>query len=97
MNYNKTILEKASDTYGGKSGMFNLLLQNPHCYFCGRKVEKILVPDHQQSLAHQATIDHLKSRFHRKKHEVVGKVLACYACNAQRSFEENLAHSTKEV
>lgn len=67
------------------------------CYWCDRKVfyygprqPGVTYPDDE------ATIDHIISRFHRKKGDVVPKVLACAKCNTRRSVEEqNLFNKNK--
>lgn len=61
------------------------------CHWCGCKVQNYgrrnwqkgdVIPDDF------GTIDHIDSRFLRDKHEVTGKVLACYKDNQKRSVEE---------
>lgn len=66
---------------------------DPHCYWCRREVRDY-GPRVPQTKSHkdEATIDHLVSRFFRKKGEIVEKVLACYQCNQMRSREENKIH-----
>lgn len=66
------------------------------CYWCGTKVRHYPVLNNQPLLTPDAaTIDHLKSRFFRKKGEIVPKVLACYLCNWNRHIEEEKKYATK--
>ncbi len=63
-----------------------LFAQNPFCHWCKRLTviygDNLLYKPHPKDLA---TLDHLISRYHRKKGEKVGKVLACNECNNKRS------------
>ena len=43
-----------------------------------------------------ATIDHMVSRYFRKKGEKVQKVLACDPCNNRRSHEEELIYGKRK-
>lgn len=72
-----------------------LFSQNPHCYWCGKKVRWIkykkryvgCLPDDA------ATIDHLYSRLsplrNIKAHGEVRHVLSCYKCNHERGRQED--------
>ncbi len=66
----------------------------PYCYWCGCKVVYFKRPEVPLGTKEErlpdnfAIIDHLKSRYFRKKGEECEKVLACNACNNRRSHEE---------
>lgn len=57
-----------------------------YCYWCG-----ILVKDYNYKQLStkppddEATIDHLFSRYFRKRGEAVRKLLSCYKCNSKRA------------
>jgi hypothetical protein len=77
--------------YYGKRGLkLKLLAIDPHCHWCGKEVKDYATPRRigEPYRKDEATIDHLISRFHRKKGETVGKVLACGPCNTRRSTLE---------
>ena len=57
------------------------------CYHCGvTVVYRERVKGYKQR-GNDATIDHLISRYSRKKGQKVPKVLACYECNQKRGNE----------
>lgn len=58
------------------------------CYWCNRTVKDYPKTNGQRSKDDLATIDHIVSRFFRKKGEKVPKVLACYKCNSKRAKNE---------
>lgn len=66
-----------------------LFRSSPYCFWCGCKVELGAV-----GLPHQATVDHLYSRLHperitrHRQQKGVLHVLACSACNNERSVCE---------
>ena len=66
------------------------------CYWCGVKVIDYVAQDGQRCPPNTATIDHLKSRFLRKKGEVVEKVLACNKCNGIRSKKEERIYGKRK-
>jgi hypothetical protein len=82
-----------------------LYKENPLCYYCGRLM--ILtniktIPSGQTLPANAATIEHLRSRYSpyrwiKKKRGERRKVLACYECNHNRSIQETLSLSRKEI
>lgn len=67
-----------------------LFRANPHCFWCGRKVN--IGASHSQPEG--ATVDHLYSRLHPERESrhsqqnTVLHVLACYACNHERGLCE---------
>lgn len=65
-----------------------LFRANPHCFWCGCKVALEFDPPNRRDLA---TIDHLYSRLHpeRAGHRATLVVLACRACNHERSRAES--------
>lgn len=69
-----------------------LFKKHPYCYWCKRKLIIHVHEDHKATPPNAATIDHLVSRFIRKKGEVVDKVLACNECNEKRAHEEELIY-----
>lgn len=58
------------------------------CCWCKRPVKEYLTELERHKQPDQATIDHTKSRYYRKKGEVVLKVLACRRCNRLRAKAE---------
>lgn len=75
-----------------------LIAQGKGCYWCGKRVQDYgKTPDGVDSPANEATIDHLESRFTRKKGQTVEKVLACKSCNQKRSWEEMKAYKLREI
>jgi 5-methylcytosine-specific restriction endonuclease McrA len=66
--------------------------ENPHCYYCG--VLTIWVTrSGGKAKSNEATIEHLRSRYHKDRREPAGKnerrlVLACYKCNHEKNEEE---------
>lgn len=74
-----------------------LMAKDKHCHWC-----KIEVHDHVQIEGVRqpddtATIDHLISRFFRKKGETVAKVLACQKCNLQRARDEEKLNQVEHL
>ena len=67
-----------------------LLAKDPHCHWCGKEVKDYGDLTGKQYPHDLATLDHLVSRFFRKKGDVVKKVLACWKCNEERSLKEQL-------
>jgi len=74
-------------------------MKDKRCHWCG--IETVEYPSeadfHLKGLKtpeNMSTLDHLISRFHRKKGEDVEKVIACWKCNQKRAREEN--HLNKE-
>lgn len=63
------------------------------CYWCKRLCKDYpLIAPHSKLPDDAATIDHVISRYKRKKGDHVRKVLACNKCNQDRSEKE-----TKEL
>ncbi len=67
----------------------NLFKEHPFCFWCGVLVIQYIVEPGHRPEDNMATLDHIKSRFFRKKGEKVEKVLACYRCNQKRAQKEN--------
>jgi 5-methylcytosine-specific restriction endonuclease McrA len=55
------------------------------CYHCGKEVKDYPHLDGVSPPPDMATIDHLKPRQYRQKHEITEKVLSCYECNKRRN------------
>lgn len=65
------------------------MADRPRCYWCNIEVfvhERIPGVDDPKDTA---TIDHVISRYHRKKGQETPKTLACYGCNQRRAREED--------
>ena len=65
--------------------------QNGYCFWCWEPMLFFWLPtDGANQPENLATIDHFYSRFHPKRYSPEGlkKVLACYLCNAKRSWKE---------
>lgn len=65
------------------------------CFWCDIVVEDYGDREEQQKLGirdpdDMATIDHVKSKYFRKKGEAVEKVLACNKCNQKRALKETM-------
>lgn len=58
------------------------------CFWCGCTVREYNHHPHAPQKKDQATIDHLKTRFERKKGDIVEKVLACNQCNQKRAKQD---------
>lgn len=68
---------------------FELMKVHPFCYWCSTPVKVYdNIPIGQTHPFDEATIDHMKSRFFRKRGEKVPKVLACSKCNNKRAVQE---------
>lgn len=60
------------------------------CFHCGIPVKDCgRTEDGCRPPADEATVDHLVSRFYRKKGDIVLKVLSCNKCNQERTKEES--------
>lgn len=83
-----------------KVQLFN---EDPNCHWCGKETKLIC----EKALSGEAdplmaTIDHVVSRYHlhrwvKRKQGQKRKVLSCYKCNHNRSIQETLCLSRKEV
>ena len=58
------------------------------CFWCREPVKDYGNLFKRKNPPDMATIDHLKSRFFRKKDECVDKVLSCRECNQKRARVE---------
>lgn len=68
------------------------------CFWCGVNVRVIEHARNTSRLAQDmATIDHVESKYFRKKGQVVTKVLACYSCNKKRADIENRIYGKKPI
>jgi hypothetical protein len=78
------------DVHGNNNRQLKLALLKDICvcYWCGVECRNHEHKDGVSPPDDAATIDHLVSRFHRKRGEIVPKVLACYKCNNRRCREE---------
>ncbi len=65
-----------------------LLAEFKYCFWCGIPVRDFVIPDGERAPSDMATLDHVVSRFTRKKGDWVLKVLSCEHCNSDRSFIE---------
>ena len=74
---------------------FLLLNYFKNCFWCGIPVKEYKIPNSIND--DQATIDHVVSRFYRKKGDNVLKVLACYRCNQARAIYENRKLTKKHI
>ena len=59
-----------------------------NCYFCGVECKDYILEEGEPQPDDMGTIEHLRSRQYRKRHEVSPKVLACHKCNHDRNVEE---------
>ena len=79
--------------------------ENPNCFYCGCLTiltDIKSIPSGQSLPPNSATIEHLISRYNvsrwkKKRKGEQRKVIACYACNHNRSILETLCLSRKEV
>ena len=81
-------LRRKGNGYKGLRDLF--MAENPRCYWCGIKVIYFNTGPEGIQPNNFATIDHIKSRFERRKGEHVDKVLCCFECNQKRAYEDSL-------
>ena len=62
------------------------------CYHCGVEVIDYIPAEREALPDNSATIDHLKPRQIRKRHQVVQKVLACNRCNKELNQQMQKGH-----
>lgn len=80
---------KEKTSGGSRAQLRRALLRDIRvCYWCGIECKEYTVQKGEKYPDDMATIDHLVSRFHRKRGEVVPKVLACNRCNIERGRVE---------
>lgn len=62
------------------------------CYHCGVGVIDYIPAEREALPDNAATIDHLKPRQIRKRHQVVQKVLSCHGCNKKLNQQMQKGH-----
>lgn len=88
--------------------LFRLWHQDPRCHYCGRDTILVMVPSNHRMpkrLANdplRATLEHLRSRLHKKRREPIRKgerriVLACNECNHKKGREDQEALPKSEL
>jgi len=88
-------IKEINDEYSrSKTGSYRplklaLIKEFKKCYWCGVEVIDFIRKLGERTPYNAATVDHLVSRYFRKKGEVVIKVLACDRCNQKRANKEN--------
>ena len=84
------------ENYGSYKQLKLLLLKEIGvCFWCKITVKDYPYEDGVPDKPDMATVDHIQSRFERKKGEVVEKVLACYKCNQRRAKEDERKYKSK--
>lgn len=80
----------AGGTGGQRNIKLSLMNKHPFCYWCGIKVKDSNIQQFKgKADEDEATIDHMESRYFRKKGDITRKVLSCYKCNFGRSIKES--------
>lgn len=82
--------EEYMHSKGRRALKLALLEEYGYCYWCKRLVKDYGAREPgARDPDDMATVDHLVSRYYRKKGDIVDKVLACNKCNQARAREED--------
>lgn len=73
-----------------------LVKEFKNCFWCGVEVIHLKCDGGKQPF-YSASVDHVVSRYFRKKGDNVLKVLSCYRCNAKRADIENKKYSKNHI